>query len=297
MSCCFYLKIETNENLTQEELFERLELVLIERSHCACYDTSATITTTTKSSSTKRTQHTKFECQCFSEENKFILGQFYFDRQNYVKAYEIFDEIKEKHKPALFQLAIILYDDLLDEKRDESIDTKTGVHHRNKDNWKLAFKYMKSIADSEMTDQLKELIHSAQYNVGKAYFQGFGVKQSDHETEKYWLASADDGSPKGCISAMVGLAFFYSRKSDSEFFDLKKAFFWHNEACGNGSLESQGALGAIYYHGIGVKQDLSAAYECLTNSSERGNVYSMGLLSDYYFKHKFFAKAYDLSKK
>lgn len=53
----------------------------------------------------------------------------------------------------------------------------------------------------------------------------------------------------------------------------------------------------MYYHGIGVKQDISAAYECLTNSSERGNVYSMGLLSDYYFRNKFFAKAYDLSKK
>lgn len=101
---------------------------------------------------------------------------------------------------------------------------------------------MKSIADLDMTEQLKELIHSAQYNVGKAYFQGFGVKQSDAETEKYWLLSADDGSKKGCISAMVSLAFFYSRKNEPEYFDLKKAFFWHNEACGNGSLESQGLI-------------------------------------------------------
>lgn len=199
--------------------------------------------------------------------------------------------------PALFQLAIILYDDLLDEKKDEVVDTKLAVHHKNKENWTRGFMYMKTIADSVLTDQLKELIHSAQYNVGKAYFQGFGVKQSDYETEKYWLMSADDGSPRGCISAMVGLAFFYSRKSEPEFFDLKKAYFWHNEACGNGSLESQGALGAMYYYGVGVKKDLSAAYECLTHSSERGNVYSMGILSDYYFRHKFFAKAYDLSKK
>ena len=156
---------------------------------------------------------------------------------------------------------------------------------------------MLSIADLEETDQLKQLIHSAQFNVGKAFFQGFGVKQSDLETEKYWLKSADDGSAKGCLNAMVNLAFFYSRKGEPEFFDLKKAFFWHNEACGNGSLESQGALGAMYYYGIGVKQDISAAYECLTNSSERGNVYSMGILSDYYFRNKFFAKAYDLSKR
>jgi hypothetical protein len=36
------------------------------------------------------------------------------------------------------------------------------------------------------------------------------------------------------------LAFLYSRKLHQEMFDVKKAFFWHNEACGNGSLESQG---------------------------------------------------------
>ena len=53
----------------------------------------------------------------------------------------------------------------------------------------------------------------------------------------------------------------------------------------------------MYYFGIGVKKDITAAYECLTSSSERGNVYSMGLLSEYYYKNKFFAKAYDLSKR
>lgn len=96
---------------------------------------------------------------------------------------------------------------------------------------------------------------------------------------------------------MTALAFFYSQPINKEKFDLQKTFFWHNEACGNGSLESQGALGAMYYYGIGVKRDVTAAYECLTNSSERGNVYSMGLLGDYYYKNKFFAKAFELSKR
>ena len=88
----------------------------------------------------------------------------------------------------------------------------------------------------------KTIKHYAQYNLGKAYFQGFGVKQSDAETEKWWILAADDGNPKACITAMTMLAFFYSRKESREFYDLKKAFFWHNEACGNGSLESQGKL-------------------------------------------------------
>lgn len=52
--------------------------------------------------------------------------------------------------------------------------------------------------------------------------------------------AADDGNPKASIKAQSALGLFYSR--DSEYRDLKKAFFWHSEACGNGSLESQGTL-------------------------------------------------------
>ena len=163
--------------------------------------------------------------------------------------------------------------------------------------WTEGFQYMLKISNSPENERYKKLIHQAQYNVGKAYFQGFGVKQSDDEAENWWTRACDNGSPIGCVSAMTALAFFYSRKLDPEYFDLKKAFLWHNEACGSGSLESQGALGAMYYFGIGTKQDMQAAHECLSNSSERGNVYSMGLLCDYYYRRKFFIKAYELSKK
>ena len=99
---------------------------------------------------------------------------------------------------------------------------------------------MLRLANTKISEHEKTLIHSAQYNVGLSYYQGVCVKQSDDEAEKWWLLAADDGDPKGCVSAMTALAFFYSRKQDSEYFDLNKAFFWHNEATGNGSLESQG---------------------------------------------------------
>jgi TPR repeat protein len=153
---------------------------------------------------------------------------------------------------------------------------------------------MTKVAESKAA---KTLCHYAQYNVGRAYFQGFGVKQSDEETEKWWLLAADDGNKNASITAMTMLAFFYSRKSSNEFFNLQKAYFWHNEACGNGSLESQGALGAMFYYGVGTKRNLNAAYECLTEASERGNVYALGLLCDYYYQNKFYIKAADLSEK
>jgi TPR repeat protein len=177
----------------------------------------------------------------------------------------------------------------------------TGFKHPNKNQWKEGVECMFKVAntplDNSKNKQYKKLIHQAQYNVGKACFQGFGIKQSDKETERYWLLASDNGSSHGCISAMTALAFFYSRKSDGEFFDLKKAFYWHNEACGLGSVESQGVLGAMYYFGLGTRQDMQAAHECLSNSSERGNVYSMGLLCDYYYNSKFYVKAFELAKK
>lgn len=177
------------------------------------------------------------------------------------------------------------------------VDTLASFRHPNRANWERGFDFMSKIAKSFDVDAAKDLIFAAQYNVGKAYYQGFGVRQSDDMAEKYWLLAADNGNPSASVRAMTALAFFYSRKNDPEYFDLKKAFFWHNEACGNGSLESQGALGAMYYFGLGCKQDMEAAYECLTNSSERGNVYSMGLLCDYYYRNKFYVKAADLCKK
>ena len=54
---------------------------------------------------------------------------------------------------------------------------------------------------------------------------------------RYWLMAADDGNPKASILAQTILGMYYSR-ADTQ--DLKKAFFWHSEACGNGSIESQG---------------------------------------------------------
>ena len=58
---------------------------------------------------------------------------------------------------------------------------------------------------------------------------------------RWWLLAADDGNPKGSVKAQSMLGMYYSRQ-DKHVQDLKKAFFWHSEACGNGSLESQGYL-------------------------------------------------------
>ena len=137
----------------------------------------------------------------------------------------------------------------------------------------------------------RHLVRAAQYNIGRAYFQGFGCKQSEKLAERYivvtvllysvttlhliwssktsihtfnascftvhvhvctcsscsfFIAAADDGNPKASVKAQAVLGTYYSR---TETLDKRKAFFWHSEACGNGSLESQGALGVMYLLG------------------------------------------------
>lgn len=85
------------------------------------------------------------------------------------------------------------------------------------------FEHLKEIAESANPDAA-HLIPFAQYNVGRAYYEGFGVKQSDKEAERWFLAAARDGEPSGSIKAQTVLGLFYSRP-DEESFDLQKVGF------------------------------------------------------------------------
>ncbi|CAH1257626.1 LRP2BP [Branchiostoma lanceolatum] len=207
---------------------------------------------------------------------RFTLGQFYFEEGLYKEAIVQFERLKEKDWQAMYQLGVMYYDGL-----------------GTKENHKLACEYMRKVASSE-SQRAKHLIRAAQYNLGRAYFQGYGVAQSDSEAEKWWILSADDGNPEGSVRAMTMLGMFYSREDTK---DLKKAFFWHSEACGAGSLESQGALGVMYEHGQGKRRDPNSAFECLKEASERGSVYAMGNLVAHYFNRKLYTKAADLAAK
>ena len=82
------------------------------------------------------------------------------------------------------------------------------------------FQFLKEISESSSTDAA-HLIPFAQYNVGRAFYEGFGVKQSDVEAERWFLAAAQDGDPSGSIKAQTVLGLFYSRPGE-EFFDLEK---------------------------------------------------------------------------
>ncbi|XP_059500819.1 LRP2-binding protein isoform X3 [Stegostoma tigrinum] len=162
-----------------------------------------------------------------------------------------------------------------------------------KENPALGVEYMNRIINSE-DPRAQHLKFAAYYNLGRASFEGFGSQQSDAEAERLWLLAADDGNPKASVKAQTILGLFYSRPESQ---DLQKAFFWHSEACGNGSLESQGVLGLLYLTGQGIRKDAQSAWNCLKEASSRGNVYAQGHLIAYFYSRKLYYNTVDLAQR
>lgn len=82
------------------------------------------------------------------------------------------------------------------------------------------FQFLQEIATSD-APEYSHITPCAQYNVARAYYEGYGVKQSDVEAEKWLLRAAHDGDPKGSIKAQTVLGLFYSQ-SGGDAFDLEK---------------------------------------------------------------------------
>ncbi|CAE1166475.1 LRP2-binding protein [Acanthosepion pharaonis] len=206
----------------------------------------------------------------------FLLGQLYFEQELYKEAKEYFEKVENHDLQGLYQLGVMYYDGL-------------GITpHPNK-----GFKCLIKVASSK-SNVHKHLIHVAQYCIGLAYFQGFGIQQSYEDAERWWLLAADNGHPQACVKAQSMLGMFYSVPDYQNF---ERAFFWHTEACGNGNLESQGALGVMYKFGIGVHKNKESAFICLKEAANRGNVYAMGILVCHYYDCKMFTNAVHLGSK
>ncbi|NWX33281.1 LR2BP protein, partial [Notiomystis cincta] len=194
----------------------------------------------------------------------------------YEEALKQFEKIKDTDFQAMYQLGVMYYDGLGTKK-----DPERGVE------------YMKTILNSD-SPEASHLKFAAAYNLGRAYYEGCGVKHSVEEAERLWLTAADNGNPQASVKAQSTLGMLYSMPILK---DLKKAFFWHSEACDNGNLESQGALGIMYLYGQGVHQNTETALEHLRNAAELGNIYARGHLVEYYYTRKFYSKAAAVAKR
>ncbi|XP_056415990.1 LRP2-binding protein isoform X2 [Hyla sarda] len=221
-------------------------------------------------------QYLKDRIQQGDKQAHFLLGQLCFEEGWYEDALLHFEKVKDEDYQALYQAGVMYYDGLGTQE-----DQRKGVE------------YMKKIISSS-SHGAKHLKYAAAYNLGRACYEGCGMRHSDEEAERWWLIAADNGNPKASVIAQSVLGKFYSRPPSK---NLRKAFFWHSEACGNGSVESQGALGVMYLHGLGIQRNMHFALECLKEAAERGNVYAQGHLVAYYYNRTLYTKAAELAKK
>ena len=72
--------------------------------------------------------------------------------------------------------------------------------------------YMKVVAETR-NKKFLHLVPSAQFNVGQAHLQGFGITQSDDEAIRWWTlaANAADQDDIGCIKSQNALGMMFSR--------------------------------------------------------------------------------------
>ncbi|KAL5110589.1 LRP2-binding protein [Taenia crassiceps] len=134
-----------------------------------------------------------------------------------------------------------------------------------------------------------ELVDAAAFNLYLAYLQGWGVEQSDELALRHLRTAATYGDTKVSVMAQTTMGYFYS---SADHMDLSKAFYWHSEACQNGSVESQAVLGVLHMFGLGsASKDWGIALNCLRDASERGSVYATGMLSFLYFRRALYTLA------
>ena len=112
---------------------------------------------------------------------------------------------------------------------------------------------MKIVAETR-NKKYQHLVPSAQYNVGQAHLQGFGINQSDDEAIRWWTlaGNAADQDDIGCIKSQNALGMMFSRsdtlnleqvqtkQSDCPTTGLFQALHWHQKAADSGHLESMG---------------------------------------------------------
>jgi len=95
----------------------------------------------------------------------------------------------------------------------------------------------------------------AQYNLGVAYANGYGVSEDKPEAVRWWRKAADQGYVKA--EFRLGVAYDLG---DGVPRDEAESVRWYRKAADQGDAEAQFSLGATYRDGAGVPKDNAEAY-------------------------------------
>lgn len=95
----------------------------------------------------------------------------------------------------------------------------------------------------------------AQYNLGRMYDNGHGVRQDDQKAFEWYTKAANQGHADAQYT--LGVMYDYGRRGVLQ--DYQKAFEWFTKAANQGHAKAQYNLGRMYENGRGVSQDKSTA--------------------------------------
>jgi TPR repeat protein len=95
----------------------------------------------------------------------------------------------------------------------------------------------------------------AQYNLGVAYANGYGVSEDKSEALRWWRKAADQGYVKA--EFRLGVAYDLG---DGVPRDEAESVRWYRKAADQGDAEAQFNLGTAYRDGAGIPKDNAEAY-------------------------------------
>ncbi|CAF1065279.1 unnamed protein product [Adineta ricciae] len=107
------------------------------------------------------------KCKCRAREGIMLLAQFYYDTEQYHKAWKWYSKIKDVDLRAMYQLATMGFDE-------------QGPPGFTPDD---AYQMMVEIA-AKGKDPNCFVVPYAEFHIGKAFFQGFGVAHSEDKAEQ-----------------------------------------------------------------------------------------------------------------
>ena len=122
--------------------------------------------------------------------------------------------------------------------------------HNNNDELKKEIEKLKKLAQQGNA--------KAQFNLGLAYYNGNGVKQDYKQAFYWWGKSADNGKGNAEVQYFGVSLLLWSRVKQ----DYKQAIEWYTKSANQGNADAQYYLGAAYYKGRGVKQDIIKQLNC-----------------------------------
>ena len=187
-------------------------------------------------------------------DNIFIKAEYYFDKEEYTKAVELFTKAAEQgHPEAQWSLGSCYYDG-------------NGVEEDIFE----AVKWYRKSAEQGFAD--------AQYSLGYCYENGEGVRANIIEAVKWYKKSAEQGN----AGAQCNLGVCYENGEGVEK-NIKEAVKWYKKAAEQGNEFAQCNLGICYEYGEGVETNDAEAVKWYLKAAEQGNAQAQCNLACKYF--------------